>query len=456
MSRGVARAWTASAVMLLITVLSGGCAVDQDREVAAYRQVINIDADPVTDDAPLTLRAALLAANQYNEQLGIEGEQYLRTLIERRRAVAEFLPTIDLVGRHVRRDRTDGGNGGSSSQHNTFDLSADLAINVFNGFSDVHRYWRDTFRIAQQRNDLLAFQEAMLLDVARVYYEVLRSEELVRVLVGSLEVQEERLRDARGRFEAGLARPLDVAQTEAQASATRATLIDARRAVSNARSLLHLLTRLSMQDRELTDRYDLPEAVESPDAYLAAADDARRELAAAAAAVEAARHDVEVAIGQYYPSVSIDFSAFLYRETAPDERAWDGLLVANLPLFAAGRIHADVREAWSFYRQALLVQSFLQRQVHQQVEQAYQDFTASKARLDELRINVAAAEQAFQQAEASYRAGLGTNLERIAAQDTLLEAQLQYASEQYDLKFFYLALLRASGLLREELESMSP
>jgi len=449
-SRIVGRLWAVPVTLCLIAMVAGGCAVDQQEEVATYRKVIDIDAPPIPDDQPLTLRDALLAANRSNEQLDIEGEQYLRTLIDRHRAVAEFLPTVDLVGDHVRRDRTSG------AQHRTFDLSADLQINVFNGFRDIHRYWRDTFRIAQQRSDLLAFQETLLLDVAEVYYQVLRSEELVRVLVRSLEVQEERLRDARGRFEAGMARPLDVAQTEAQASATRTTLIDARRAVSNARALLHLLTRLPTDDRELIDGYTLPRTVEPLEAYLAAANASRHELAAARAAVEAARHDVEVAFGQYYPSVSIDFSAYLYRETAPDERAWDGLLRANLPLFAAGRIHADVREAWSFYRQALLVESFLQRQVHQQVQRAYQDFVASQARLDELQINVAAAEQAFQQAEASYRAGLGTNLERIAAQDTLLEAQLQYASEQYDLKFFYLALLRASGLLRAELEALTP
>ena len=425
-----------------------GCAVDQAEEVRAYRQILDIDAPLPADDAPLSLRAALLAANRRNEQLDIEGEQYLRTLIDQRRAVAEFLPTVDLTGRHVRRD------GAGGSQNRTFDLSADLSINVFNGMRDLHRYWRDTFRIAQQRDDLLAFQELLLLDVAEVYYQVLRSEELVRVLVNSLEVQEERLRDAKGRFDAGLARPLDVAQTEAQVSATRATLIDARRAVANARSLLRLLTHLPMDDRALADDYRLPRATEPLDAYLLAAGSARRELAAARSAVAAARHDVQVAFGQYYPSVSIDLTGYLYRETAPDGRAWDGLLLANLPLFAAGRIHADVREAWSFYRQALLVESYLQRQVRQQVEQAYQNLAASQARLDELQINLAAAEQAFDQAEASYRAGLGTNLERVAAQDTLLDAQLQLASEQYDLKVAYLILLRTTGLLRAELESM--
>ncbi len=33
---------------------------------------------------------------------------------------------------------------------------------------------------------------------------------------------------------------------------------------------------------------------------------------------------------------------------------WNGLISLNLPIFTAGLIHADVREAWSQYRQTVL------------------------------------------------------------------------------------------------------
>jgi len=43
--------------------------------------------------------------------------------------------------------------------------------------------------------------------------------------------------------------------------------------------------------------------------------------------------------------------------------------------------------------------------------------------------------------------GVGTNLERLVAQDRLLSTQLQITSERYDQKVFYLSLLRAVGAL---------
>src|SRR6266705_3426642 len=63
-------------------------------------------------------------------------------------------------------------------------------------------------------------QAVVLLDVARTYYQVLRSERSVEVLKNSLNLQDARVRDFQARRRAGVVRPLDVAQTEAQASAT--------------------------------------------------------------------------------------------------------------------------------------------------------------------------------------------------------------------------------------------
>ena len=65
----------------------------------------------------------------------------------------------------------------------------------------------------------------------------------------------------------------------------------------------------------------------------------------------------------------------------------------------------------------------------------------------ELETQVAVARQALALAEASYQAGLGTNLERIRAQDELLLAELDAASEAFDTKIASLALRRACGLL---------
>ena len=446
--------------------LVAGCAVDQKKEVATYRKVVDIPtAVPATDftsGQPLTLQRALLLANASNEQLSIEGENYLQSLIERRRAVAAFLPTVSLAPRYVFRERTASGGGGdederggSSQEHRTFDLPVGTTANVFNGFSDVARLRSARLTVEERRALLLDLQEQVLLDVAQVYYQVLRSEESVRVLENSLQVQEARLRDVRGRQEAGVVRPLDVAQVEAQASQTRVSLYAARSDVVNGRSVLAFVTATNVADSPLVEEFEAPAVTETRDDLQALGADRRHDLQAAVAATKAARQLVRAAFGQYYPSLTVDLNVFLYRESTPSDRDWEGLLRANIPLFSAGLIEADVRTAWSEFRQASLNESLTRRRVVQDVDVARQDFVATARRLAEAQTQLRAAEQAFVQADRSNAIGLATNLERLIAQDQLLAAQLQFVSQQFARKVAYLNLLRATGSLRSALEEMA-
>jgi outer membrane protein TolC len=451
--------------LLLIGCLAcglGGCAVNQTRERASYRALLDLPAAAYVENTTLTLRQALLLANEHNENLSIQGEDFLRTLIQRRRTVAQFLPTLSADSSYLRRasaKKTSGtssggssassdsgsssgsgtGSSSSSSSDDSLDANGTLSWNIFNGFRDWHAYWRDTFLIEQRRNTLLAYQEGLLLDVGTVYIQIEQAEASVRVLENSLQVQQERLRDTSSRLAVGFARLLDVAQSESQVAATETILVNARRNVTNAREMLALLTGQPVQQAQVGDGYTLPTTVTQVRAYLAEARKERHELQAAEAAMEAARRAVKIAVGQYYPTL-----------TLPAVRDWQALLSAELPLYTGGRIEADVRENWSFLREAMLVRDYLQRQVEQEIQTAYTDSMASQARLHQLRVQLAAAEQTFSQALASYSVGLATNLDRITAQDTLLAAQLLCANEEFDQKLFYLNLLRTSGLLREE------
>ncbi|HEX8322437.1 MAG TPA: TolC family protein [Tepidisphaeraceae bacterium] len=449
-------------------LLLAGCRVDSAREAAIYRDLLAVPGPQPTTmpDASVSLPQVLRIANLANEDIAVQGEAYYRVLNERRRTVANFLPTLSLVPTYARRDATDsndgggtnggvsvGGGQGGSSQNSAFDVSADLNINLFNGFADVNRYWATTYRIEQAKQQLLDLQQTVLLDVARVYYQVLISEASLNVIEQSLAAQEERFRDTRGRFEAGLARPLDVSQTEAQVAQTRVQWVDARRDIDTGRVTLSQLAATPLQDRVLGDGLTVPETPQSLDHYLSAATTSRNDLRGAISAIDASQREIKVAVAQYYPSVTLDFSAFLYRESVPDERRWEALLGVNLPIFAAGRIRADVLEAWSFFREAQIVRNRVERQVRSEVRSAYIELQASTSRLAELKKQRDAAEAAYQLAEQSYKAGIATNLDRLIAQSTLLTAQLGFSQEFFNRKVRYLNLLRVAGLLRNELES---
>jgi outer membrane protein TolC len=429
--------------------VAGGCATDQAKDVRSYRDVLSLgEAATLTKGEPLSLATAVRLTNDTNESLSIEGENYLQAIIDRKRAVANFLPTLDLIPALIFRDGTSSTAPGLADK-TQFDATLSGQVTLFDGFRNINRLKASDLTIEQRRWLLLDLREALLLDVAQVYYRVLRAEQLTVVLENSVTLQEERVRDIRARQRIGVARPLDVAQTEAQFSQTRVLLVNARNAVRTGRAALSFLTGVNVQGSPLTDGFALPETPPTLDDLVAMATERRQDLAAAAAAAEAARRDVDVAIGQYAPSVSLNLDYFLARDSLPTDRDWTGLLQVNVPIFAAGRIEADVDAAWSRFRQTVLAYSLLKRQIRQDVEVSYENVQASITRMKELKDQMRAAQEAIRQAESAYNNGLGTNLERITAQDQFLSAQLQLTSEEFDQKVFYLTAYRALGAITE-------
>jgi outer membrane protein len=450
--------------------LIAGC-VDQQKEIAKYRAVIDATQPaPVKPDysqgQPLTLEEALILANVGYEQLDIQGEAYLQSLIERDRSYSTFMPTISIVPTYAWADQRSGsgsgaatgggsGGGGSSSGavvgtsrgYTTFQAPIIAQANLFNGFRDVAAIRAAHANADEYRYLLLDFQQTILLETAQSYYQVLLAERSVEVLTNSVKFQDARVADMRGRLRAGIAQPLDLAQSEALAASTRANLVTAQNNVTTARYTLALMTNANVEKAKLVDRLYVPEELLSLDTAVQDAQRDRPDIKADEAAVRVARENVKSAIGEYYPSISLNLAYYLHRDSFPTNLEWSSLLVLNFPVFSAGTIQADVRTAWSKLRQSLYQEWLLIRQVQHDVKSAWQTTDSSRRRIIELRTEVAASQEALRQSTQRYGVGLAINLDVLNAQDTLLTSQLDLATEEFNRKIYYLDLLRSLGRL---------
>ncbi|TAJ24733.1 MAG: hypothetical protein EPO68_01105, partial [Planctomycetota bacterium] len=135
------------------------------------------------------------------------------------------------------------------------------------------------------------------------------------------------------------------------------------------------------------------------------------------------------------------------RDSEPSEQDWSSFVELRLPLFSAGRIRAGVRDALSRLREARAEHARAARAVRRDCEIAHENLAASKVRVAELGVRLAAARDAFAQAESLYDAGFGTNLERLVAQDQQLAAELELESARLEAQERELALLGARGEL---------
>jgi outer membrane protein TolC len=458
--------WLVAAALMFA---SAGC-VNQHREISKYRSILNeglpANVPALGRGEELTLDRALLLANQDNENLMIRGEDFIQAMNDKDRAFAQFLPTIGVAPNYTithnpnagqtttsangvaRPVGTSGGFKPAGRTLRRFEVPVTGSGNLFHGFRDLEALEAEDWTIEQQRQLMLDAQATLLLDVCQAYYQVLLAERSIDVLTQSLGAQTERVRDAQGKINAGTGKPLDLAQAEAQAASTRVTVVQAKGDAANARNLLAFLIGVREITGPLRDDFVLPTQVVPIEELLSQAWTNREDYKAAQAVVEAATYNVQAAIGEYYPSVSLNITGYLFREDFADASKWNTLLNVNLPIFSAGVIEADVRTAWSKLRQAALAQSLIRRQIEEEVEQRYQNYLTSTDKLRELAVQIRAATEAYRQAKAGFDAGTAIYLEVLTAQNVLLDSELQVATEAYNQKVVFLDLLRTIGRIK--------
>jgi len=458
------------AVILALT----GC-VDQQKEVQLYRSVYEKGLpkpEPLESGQTLALEQALLLANSDNEQIASQGETYLQALISKRRAFAAFLPTVNAQPNFTV-EQAPKGNAAPAAPGAPAQSAAAAAASQGGFVQDggilrrlevpidgnfdfsaqaIPLYQAANLIVVQQRQLLLDTRATILLNVAQTYYEVLIAVQQVAVLQHSLALQQARVRDLQARLNMRLAMRLDVSQALSNEAATRVQLSEAQNDERTARRTLALLIGSAQVDGPLVNSVvadDPPEAVKY---YVDRAIAGRQDVQAAHAAVEAAQQAVKAAIGEYYPSVSLNVAGFLYRENFADATKWDGILLATIPIFSAGTIKADVRTAWSRLRQAALAESYLRRSVDQAVRTAYDNLATTGTKLADLRREVETASLAYAEAIEEEKNGLAIPLDVLTAQDTLLNAQLQYANQAFTRTIDRLDLIRVTG----DLDPLTP
>jgi outer membrane protein len=428
----------------LVVLSAAACAVDQKHEVGIYRQVIDqnnpagVHIDP---GQVVTLTDALKLANQNEEKLSIQGEMYLQALIAKDIAFATFLPTVNFGPTALFT-----GSSTSSAVGHQITIPISASMNVFNGFRNYHTVLAANATIEQQKQLVFDAQQTVLLDVAQAYYQTLTDEQSVEVLNNSLKLQDANLQNMQAQEAVGTARPLDVAQAQAEVSSTLVTLNQSRANVRNDRIMLVYLVDAPILDNPLRDDYDPPVVIPTQAQWVQQGEVVRQDLLAANAAVQAAREQVEVEFGQWYPTFNVTAQYALFSDPGPSG-LWNLVLGLSQPLYDAGVINADVRNAWSLFREAALTQIQLRRQIDQQIETAYVNLQLARQQLKELEVEVRAAKDAYDNALAQYQQGSEIYLNVLTALNTLLNAQLQLTTEQFQQKTAYFNLLRTIGKL---------
>ncbi|HJQ35382.1 MAG TPA: TolC family protein [Pyrinomonadaceae bacterium] len=309
---------------------------------------------------------------------------------------------------------------------NNFDARARLVQSIFS-LAAIRNYQagKAGVRVAQLQEGLAREQVATF--TALTYLEALRAGRDVEAARADLELAQTLLTLAQDQHNAGVATGVDVTRAETRLAQSRVRLSQAE--TSSEQSVLNLQRVVGLplgSPLTLTDPLRFTnDPLPSVETALAEAAQARPEVRIAEAEASLAGLERRAARAELLPSVDFvgDYgvSGITPTDTAlPTRRA---AVQLNVPVFNGGLTRGRIEVASSRERQAELELGSVRGQVEEDVRLAFSALRTTSEQVSAAQQSVQLAQRELEMARDRFRAGVGDNVEVVAAQTALSNAR---------------------------------
>ena len=369
-------------------------------------------------------------------------------------AKAAYLPSI-VVGMSAGREQTTGV-GSSSSTVTTGSLSLNYLMFDFGGRAANVDYMRQRLAVLNATNR--STMQNVYLSTVQAYFALQAAQVALDAALVSEKSANESLRAAIGRFNFGIATPLD--KLEAQSAVSQATLarVRAEGDLINSRAILANALGLAAPTNVSVATYDMPVAGTLPSSVLEEliplAKTNRSDLAAAEAQWQASRAAVTQARSQGLPTLTLtagenwghNEQSQLLGISGNSKSASIGLTV-TAPLFSGFADNYKISAAQAQAESSQYYRDQITQQVSLDVVLAFNNFNTGAQAVAASQDALNSAEQANQAAIGRYKNSVGTMLELLDAQSTLSKARLQLIQAQYNWNLTRYSLAHAIGYM---------
>lgn len=298
------------------------------------------------------------------------------------------------------------------------------------------------------RAQLRSVEQRVLLAAVTAYLDVLRDKARAQLTHNNETVLQRQLEATRDRFEVGEVTRTDVAQSEARLSNATATRVAAEADLATSRATYEQV--VGQPPGDLDPAPPLPEL---PDKLNGALDISRQEnpdIEAAQYAESSASHGVRTAFGDLLPTVSLVGQVQRGDETSFEGRSSrsDSILAeVTVPLYQAGAVSSQVRQAKEVRNQRRIEIEGAVRTTLEATRQAWEDLYAARSQISARKEEVRANEIALEGVKQEANVGSRTVLDVLDAEQELLNSRVALVVAERDEYVAGFRLLSAIGRL---------
>jgi len=304
-------------------------------------------------------------------------------------------------------------------------------------------------RVLAARETLRNTEQAILLNAATAYMNVLRDTALLGLQRNNIEVLTVQLNQTNDRFRVGEVTRTDVAQSESRLAKARS---DSFAAESNLKTSIATYRQIvGDEPKQLSPAKSVENLL--PKSREATIDLSLREHPAIIAAlhgVDAQTLAIKTIEGELLPTLSLSASMLGRHETSiSGNNAWGATVSGRLsvPIYEGGQVYSRVREAKeNLTNQRMQVDSQRER-IRQYAVSTWGALEAAKAQIKAAEAGVRAAEIALAGVREEAKVGQRTTLDVLNAQQDLLIARTTLVTAQRDRIVASYSVLSATGRL---------
>lgn len=300
------------------------------------------------------------------------------------------------------------------------------------------------------RSGLISIEQQVLFRAVSAFMEMRRAYESVALRENNVRVIRQEVRAARDRFEVGEITRTDVALAEARLSAAQSALAAAQGNLVAAQE--EYIAVVGHKPGNLVSPRSLPTLPGDVDTAKARAVRQHPEMHRAQHQVAGAEIGVLIAEGAKQPTVSLSGSLNYSSDIGGRDFSRGGSIgvTAGGPIYSGGALASQVRQAKAQRDAARGNLHVIQRDVIQNVGNAYVQLRVARASRASFESQVRAATVAFRGVREEAKLGARTTLDVLDAEQELLDARNSLISSQVDEAVAAYAVLASMGLLTAE------
>jgi outer membrane protein TolC len=334
---------------------------------------------------------------------------------------------------------------------NYFDARASVEQSVFNlNYIERERAGRENLKAAQY--SYKDARELVVLAVGNAYLQALAGAARVDTAEAQVKTAQALYDKAVDQQKAGVTPAIDTLRAQVELQTRQQQLIVARNDFAKQKlAVARVIGLPTGQEFSLTSQapYE-PLTTSSLDEALQRAYAERSDYQALKAQVRAAELFRRAASAQDLPSLGLEADyGGIGTNPANSNGTYHVAGTINIPIFRAGKTHADVLQAEATLRQDREQLDNLRAQIDYEVRTALLDLQAAADQVEVARSSVDLATQTLTQAQDRFTAGVTDNLEVVQAQDALAQAHENYIASLYAHNIAKVAFARAIGYAEE-------